>query len=148
MKRVFEILDEFKRAKTKEDRLKVLRENDGPGHVLKIVLQGAFHPYIQWVFKERVDYKPQDIPAGLSYSTLAVEKEKFYIFVDGSNRVNPTLSFERKRQLFIQLLESLEQQEAEVVMNMVLKDLKVKNLTYDLVDEAFPGLLPPKEETK
>jgi hypothetical protein len=147
MKRVFEIFDEFNKAKTKEERKKILLENNTSPYVLQIVLQGAFHPGIEWVFKEPVAYKPQHIPAGLSHSTLAMEKEKFYIFTKDSKRVNPTLSYERKRQIFMQILESLEAQEAEVLMNMVLKDLKVKHLTYDLVMETFPDLLPPKEET-
>jgi hypothetical protein len=35
----------------------------------------------------------------------------------------------------------LEAKEAEIFMNMMLKDLKVKGLTPKIVEEAFPGLL-------
>jgi hypothetical protein len=44
--------------------------------------------------------------------------------------------------LLIQILEALEASEADVFMNMILKDLKVKGLTYKIVQEAFPDLLP------
>jgi hypothetical protein len=44
--------------------------------------------------------------------------------------------------LLIQILESLEKNEADVYANMIKKDLKVPHLTAKLANEAFPGLLP------
>ena len=62
--------------------------------------------------------------------------------MEGHPKVAPNLTLERKEQLLIQILESLEKNEAEVFANMIKKDLKIPHLTAKLANEAFPGLLP------
>jgi hypothetical protein len=52
------------------------------------------------------------------------------------------LNVERKNELLIQLLESLEPREAEVIIGIMKKDLGVKGLTYNFVKECFPNMLP------
>jgi predicted Zn-dependent protease len=52
------------------------------------------------------------------------------------------LSDEKRKQLLLQLIESLEPREAEVVIGILSKDLGVKGLNYKFVKEAFPQLLP------
>ena len=50
--------------------------------------------------------------------------------------------FDDAQQLLLQLIESLEPREAEVVIGILSKDLGVKGLNYKFVKEAFPQLLP------
>jgi len=52
------------------------------------------------------------------------------------------ISKEKRKQLLLQLIESLEPREAEVVIGILSKDLGVKGLNYKFVKEAFPQLLP------
>jgi hypothetical protein len=52
------------------------------------------------------------------------------------------LSNQKRKQLLLQLIESLEPREAEVVIGILSKDLGVKGLTYKFIKEAFPKLLP------
>jgi hypothetical protein len=40
------------------------------------------------------------------------------------------------------MLESMEAREAKIFEQMLSKKLKVKGLTYGLVKEAFPEILP------
>ena len=47
----------------------------------------------------------------------------------------------RKTEILIQILESLEEDEADVFAAMLTKKLKVPHLTPALVNEAFPDLL-------
>ena len=49
------------------------------------------------------------------------------------------VSEERKEQILLQILESLEPREAEIILGVFQKDLGVKGLTPDLIREAFPG---------
>lgn len=140
MKNMYEVFDDFVKAPDKESKIAVLRRDNR--QVLKNVLQGAFHPDIQYVIKEKVPYKTSDAPAGLGYTSIEVEFRRIYIFVEGSKKVDPNLTLNRKKVILAQMLEAMEKREAEVFMNMILKDLKVKGLTYKLVQEAFPGLLP------
>jgi predicted Zn-dependent protease len=52
------------------------------------------------------------------------------------------LTEERRQQLLIQMLESIEPREVEVILGIFQKDLGVKGLDYKFVKEAFPKLLP------
>lgn len=139
-KNIYEILDEFERAPTKEDKRNILWFNQSIA--LKAVLQNAFHPDIQWVIKEAPVYKASLAPPGLGYNTIASELRKFYLFREGNPAVDPNLPLQRKTVLLIQMLEAMEAREAMVVINMMMKNLKVKGLTYSVVKEIFPDLLP------
>ena len=57
-------------------------------------------------------------------------------------RVPAGLTEKRKNEILIQILESLEEKEADVFIGVLKKDLKVPYLTEALVREAFPELLP------
>ena len=138
-KLLHEVFSEFEQRKTKQDRLAVLRFNQT--YALKNVLKGAFDPNVQFSI-EVPEYKKQYSPVGLGYSTIHQELGRAYLFEENNPRVPPTLTPERKKQLLIQVLEALEDKEAEIFANMIRKNLKVKGLTYDLVKEAFPDLLP------
>ena len=48
----------------------------------------------------------------------------------------------KKEQMFIQLLESVTPEEAELLIQMKEKKLKVTGLSYNLVKDTFPHLLP------
>lgn len=140
MKNMYELFDEFVKAPDKESKIAVLRRDNRL--VLKNVLQGAFHPAIQYVIKEAVPYKVSDSPPGMGYTSIEGEMKRIYLFVEGSQKVDPNLTLQRKKVILAQMLEAMEKREAEVFMGMILKDLKVKGLTYKIVQEAFPGLLP------
>jgi hypothetical protein len=140
MKNVYEIFEEVAKAASDKDRVLVLRFNSS--NVLKNVLQGTFHPAIEYNVTQVPLYKPDKVPAGMGYSHMGIALDRVYLFVKGSTRADPNLSEQRRQQILIQILESLEQKEAEVFMNMLLKKQKVSGLTYKLVKEAFPDLLP------
>ena len=60
-------------------------------------------------------------------------------------RDSPTaesLTEKRRAELLLQILESIEPREAEVILGIFQKDLGVKGLDYKFVKEAFPDLLP------
>jgi hypothetical protein len=82
------------------------------------------------------------MPAGMSYGHMTEALSRVYLFVKGNPRVSPDLTDKRKTEILIQILESLEEKEADVFAGMLKKDLNVPYLTPLLVNEAFPGLLP------
>lgn len=140
IKNIYEVFNEFKQAKTKQERLDVLRKNDT--WALRNVLMGAFNPGIQFTVKKVPEFKKVDIPPGLSYSHMTEALSKAYLFVKDNPKTPAGLTEKRKEELLIQLLESLEEPEANVFADMLRKDLKVPYLTTNLISEAFPGLLP------
>lgn len=139
MKLISEIFDEFEKASTKEEKIKVLRNNNN--YALRNVLQGTFNPNIQFIFENIPKYKASDAPAGLGYSSIHQELSRVYLFEKNNPKVSPQLTEKRKQELLIQILESLEAREAEVFANMILKKQNVKGLNKELVQEVFPDLI-------
>lgn len=141
MKNIYEVFDEFEEAKNKKARMAVIEKN--LSKTLVDVLQLTFHPGCQWLVKEVPDnYKPslETVP-GLSRCQLSTEMRKLYLFQKG-NATAENLTERKQNELLIQLLESIEPREAEVVMGIFKKDQGVKGLTYEFVKEAFPELIP------
>jgi hypothetical protein len=141
MKNIYEVFDDFEVAKSKKDKMKIIEKN--LSKTLVQVLELTYHPSFQWLTDEMPDnYKiPTDTLPGLSPQTLSTQIRKLYLFRKG----DPTaegLSPQKRKELLLQLLESIEPREAEVVIGIFNKDLGVKGLDYKFVKEAFPNLIP------
>lgn len=139
-KNIYEVFNEFKMAPSKDTRISVLQSNDS--WALRNVLMGAFHPDVKFFIKKAPNYKKIDVPAGMSYNHMTDALSKVYLFMEGNPKTPAALTEKRREELLIQMLESLEPQEADIYIAMMLKDLKVPYLTPKLVNEAFKGLLP------
>ena len=141
MKALYEVFDEFEKATTKQERMNVIGGN--LSQTLVDVLKMTFHPEFKWKIKELPEnYRiPDDVLPGLTYDSLNSQFRRLYLFQEG----HPTaeaLTKRKQQELLIQLLESIEPREAEVVMGIFKKDQGVKGLTYEFVKEAFPNMLP------
>ena len=141
MKNIYEIFDDFEIADTKQEKLQVIGQNLSP--LLVEVLRLTFHPDFQWKVKDYPDNYITDWQksGGLSECQLNTELRKLYMFQCG-NLTAEALTPRKQNELLIQLLESLEPREAEVVVGIFRKDQGVEGLTYEFVKEAFPQLLP------
>jgi len=73
---------------------------------------------------------------------LYTEARKLYLFIEGGN---PNLNKVKREMLFIQLIESLDQRDAELLIAIKDKMLPYKNITEKIVRAAFPDLLPVRE---
>jgi hypothetical protein len=132
-----EILQEFDEAETKADKIGVLRKYDQP----------RFREFFWYVFSPQVkfdvsvpEYKASMDPAGLSMTYLSMEIPKLYRFIENHPKRVPGLNGKKQANLLIGILESLHKDEAEILVKLIKKDLKVKYLTENLVKEAFPGI--------
>ena len=141
MKNIYEVFDEFEVAKSKKDKMKVIENN--LSKTLVEVLQYTFHPDIKWKvtevpenYKGNLDSKP-----GISNCQLSTEIRKLYLFQKGNANAE-ALTPRKQNELLIQLLESIEPREAEIIFGIFKKDQGVKGLDYKFVKEAFPDLLP------
>ena len=130
-----EILDKVHKAKTKDQKIKLLREHGSSQ--LRAVLKSSFDPKIEWVLPEGdVPYAKNDAPAGTEHTTLATESRKLWHFIKGADNEPPQW---KKEQMFVQMLEGLHESEAELLVNA--KDKKLhqvyKGLSTNVVCEAF-----------
>jgi hypothetical protein len=136
---VFEILERVEKAKTRDEKIKILRQfNVMP---VRDVLQGTFDDNIQWNLPEGTPpYTPnnEDAPAP---SSLRKQHMKFKFFVKGL-RESEQLNRIKRERMFIDMLESVAAQDAKLLIKMINKEQPVKGLTKKLVQEAYPDLIP------
>ena len=130
-----EVLDKVHKAKTKDKKVAILRENDT--QALRMVLKSSFDTKIEWMMPPgEVPFTPNDVPPGTEHTRLASEARKLYRFVrGGDNEINQMT----REKIFIQMLEGLHESEANLIINA--KDKKLhqvyKGLSAAVVKEAF-----------
>jgi len=134
---IFEILEKFEQAKNKQERVKVLRQND----IMPLldVLRGTFDEAIQWNLPGGTPpYTPssEESPP----STLLRQHRNFKYFVKGL-RESSQLTPIRRERMFIDMLEAVHPRDAEILISMINKKSPVKGLTKTVVKEAFPELI-------
>jgi len=130
-----EILTKVNNAKDKPKKIEVLKSNDSVP--LRQVLKGAFDPKIEWDLPSgNPPYQVNEAPAGTEHTTLYTEAKKLWHFVKGADE---QLSKTKKEMMFIQMLEGLHKDDAELMIAVKEKSLnkKYKGLTDAVVKEAF-----------
>jgi len=133
----FEIFDEFEKAETKSDRIAILRKYDNPR--LRKFLVYALDPTVEFdVVVPK--YRPAIEPAGLNYTYLDSEVPKLYRFIKHNAQRPEGLTPEKQVSLLLVILESLHKDEATILVNVIQKKFKVKNLTIKLIQESFPEM--------
>ena len=130
-----EILDKVHKAKTKDQKVSILKQNDSDG--LRMVIKSSFDPKIEWSMPEgEVPYRANDVPAGTEHTVLAMESKKLWHFIKGADNQTPQ---HKKETMFIQMLEGLHESEAKLLI--AAKDKRLhqvyKGLSKDVVKEAF-----------
>ena len=130
-----EVLDKVHKAKTKSQKIKLLQENDS--EALRMIIKSSFDPKIKWVLPEGdVPYKPNEAPEGTEHTLLSQESKRLYHFIQGADNVTPRA---QKENMYIQMLEGLHENEAELLVYAKDKKLhqKYKGLSHEVVKTAF-----------
>ena len=132
-----EVLSKVSKQRTKAKKIQVLKENESLH--LKAILIWNFDDTVVSVLPEgEVPYNKNEAPAGTEHTYLAHEWKVLYNFVKGGNDfLRPV----KREQLFLQLLEGLHPDEADIVCLVKDKNLTEKyKLTRPVVEEAFPDI--------
>ena len=132
---VHEIFTKINNAKDKPQKIDILRSFDN--QAMRTLLKAAFDPKIKFDLPEgNPPFIRNEAPAGTEHTSLASEAKKLYHFVVGGNNEITKL---KKETMFIQMLEGLHEQDAEVLMAIKNKNLNnaYKGLTANLVKETF-----------
>ena len=141
-----EILDKVHKAKNKDQKVSILKQNDSEG--LRMVIKSSFDPKIKWAMPEgEVPFKPNDVPAGTEHTVLAMEAKKLWHFIKGADNQTPQ---HKKETMFIQMLEGLHESEAKLLV--AAKDKRLhqvyKGLSQQVVKEAFDWTDDYKKDDK
>ena len=153
---ISEVLQRVSNAKTKAKKVEILQEYKSPA--LTKVLLCNFAKSISFCFPEgETPYRPNEKPKGVEHQMLITEHRMLENFikktVNGvtwygcSNQTRPRMQQLKKENLWIQVLESLHAEEAELLD--LVKDKKLTSrykITRQNVIDAFPELLLQNEE--
>jgi hypothetical protein len=132
---ISEILKKASEIKDEKMRIGWLRQNDS--NVLRGILKGALDPSIEWQLPEgNPPYKENDLVD--QQNILYSEYRRLYLFTKNGN---PNLKQIRRESLFIELLESVDKDDAKLLLHMKDKNLPYPGVTKDIINKAFPGLI-------
>ena len=134
---ISEVLQKAHNAKTKAQKIKILRDNDS--QTLRSIFIMNYDDSLQCLLPEGTPpFKENEAPEGTEHTKLEKEGRILHHFFKGGSNI-PRI---RREQMFIQLLEGLAAEEAELlclVKDGNLND-KYKRITKAVVSEAFPQI--------
>ena len=134
------IFSEVAQAKNKEKKKEVLKKYNSKA--LREILRHAFHPDIKFLLPPGSPpiTKFQGDTDEPNPTYLYYHVRKLYLFVEGQSPKN--LSNMRRETLFTEILEGIHPSEVELLLQVKDKKIKCRGLTYNLIKETFPNLLP------
>jgi hypothetical protein len=131
-----EVLSELPKKKTKADKVAWLRQNDNV----------PFRNVLRLIYDETIEFLLPDTPPPWkpnefedeAKTMLYRETRRLKIFFKGGgyDDMKPV----KREELFISLLEAIDNEDAELLANNMLSHTKVKGLTKATLEEAFPDL--------
>ena len=134
---ISEILQKVSNAKAKPEKIKLLRQYNS--NALRTILIASYDASANCLLPDgSVPYTPNDAPKGTEHLYLEREYQQLNLFYEGGGK---SLTQTRRENLFIQLLEGLHEEEAEVVCLAKDKAINKKyRITRAVIEEAFPQI--------
>jgi hypothetical protein len=135
---IHEVLELASKQRSKAKKVEILKQYEDPS--IKAIFIWNFDPsVISAVPEGPVPYKENEVPVGTDHTSLRREYKNLYHFIKGGN---DGLSSLRRETMFIQLLEGLHPNEAEIICLVKDKQLQSKyNIKEDVIKEAYPDIL-------
>jgi hypothetical protein len=133
---ISEVLQKVSNAKTKAEKINLLNQYNTPA--LRAILIANFDESVVSVLPEgEVPFVVNDAPKGTEHTVLEKEYRRLYVFFKGGSSLRQA----QRENLFIQMLEGLHEEEAQVLILVKDKELgKRYKITRACVEEAFPQI--------
>lgn len=133
---IAEILDRISKLKTKQEKISALRKDHNI--VLENIIDLCFNPRLEFVLPPgEPPYKPQP-KASDCQSTLYANLRKFGVFL--KTGPYPNMKPLQREIQFVQFLESLDPDDAKLIVSIKDKKMPYKGITRKLFEEAWPAL--------
>lgn len=134
---IAETLERISKLKTKQDRIDELskyRDN----FPIKALLDMVYNPKIEFLLPETdPPYTPAEKENDVQNVLKAdVRKMVYFINTDVGKGLRPF----KREQIFIEMLEAVDPDDAKLMLSVKNKKLPYKGLTKDIVAKAFPGI--------
>ena len=141
---VRETFEEIAKAKTREEKREVLKKREN--FATKALLQLNFHPAVKWLLPPGAPPYTPSTEGDMTSNSLHYEIKKLDYYTDPSPHSLDELPMLRREAMFVGLIERLDPQDAVMMIAIKDKKLSYKGLTYKLVKDTWPELLPDVEE--
>jgi hypothetical protein len=132
-----EVLRKVSNAKTKQEKINLLRKYNSKA-LRQVMIINFDDSLISLMPEGEVPYTPNDAPPGTDHTRLEHEYKGLYRFFKGGAKL-PSM---KRESMFVQLLEGLSAEEAELLV--LIKDgslsTKYKRITKAVVSEAYPSI--------
>ena len=132
---LYEFLFKVSKLKKTQEKIDAIKFNDSLP--LRIILQGAFDPSVEWVLPEgEPPYKPNDLVDQEHVLIKDIEKLRYFIkgFYDNLNQT-------KREQMFVELLERVAPDDAKLLVAIKDKKMPFPGITIQHVKEGLPGLI-------
>ena len=132
-----EVLEYVSKQRSKAKKVEALKEyrNDA---LTAILIWNFDDTVVSMLPDGEVPYNKNEVPVGTDHTSLRREWKNLYHFVKGGN---DRLSKTRRESMFIQMLEGLHPEEAEIICLVKDKNLGTKyKVTKEQVSAAFPDI--------
>ena len=136
-----EIVTKATEQKTKEEKIAWLRKHESVP--LKTILKYMYDPSVEFLIPNTAPPWKKNGYVGVE-GMLYKETRRLRIFIKGGGYDH--LEQVKREQLFISLLEDIDDKDAELLCKMIAQK-PLKGLSRAVVNEAFPDLNVVKEET-
>jgi len=137
---ISEVLIKAGELKTKKEKIEYLRANNSLP--LRAILKGSFDSSVEFNLpKGEPPYRKDDAPKGYEPSNLYKIQRRFKYFAKGG--LGENMPAVKREKMFIDCLESLHPDEAQLLLDMKNQKLggKYNGVTAKLVSEVWPTLL-------
>ena len=135
---ISEILRKVSNAKTKKEKVDLLRKHNSTA-LRQLLIINFDDSVVSMLPEGDVPYTPNDAPVGTDHTRLEQEYRGLYRFFKGGQDTLPNM---KRESMFVQLLEGLSAEEAELLC--LCKDGKLgdkyKRITKTVISEAFPSI--------
>ena len=135
---ISEILRKVSNAKTKKEKVDLLKKHNSTA-LRQLMVINFDESIVSELPEGEVPYTPNDAPVGTDHTRLESEYKGLYRFFKGGD---PRIKSLKRETLFVQLLEGLSAEEAELLV--LCKDgrlnEKYKRITKAVISEAFPQI--------
>ena len=142
-KGLYEIVNEVRKSKNVKIKAQILRDNESTA--LIDLLQLTYNPSIEWILPEgnppyRAIEEAKDLEGTTDLEGALIGKMRMmkdFISVDG-NVLEPEVNHIKREGIFVQMLESVAPQDAQLILEM--KSGTIKGISKTVVKEAFPQI--------
>jgi|TARA_B110001454_G_scaffold156915_1_gene146181 hypothetical protein len=141
VRETFEVIG---KAKTREEKRDLLKQREN--FATKAILQLNFHPAVKWLLPAGSPPYTPSTEGDMTSNSLHFEVKKLDYYTDPSPHSLDELPMLRRESMFVSLLERLDPEDAKLMISVKDGKLSYKGLTYKLVKDTWPDLLPEEEE--